>query len=502
LGEQVFEAKHSRSIKKTANIGFSFERMAANKQIGLAGARQEGQIQHLGFVLFTHVQNKNEKYHLFANYIYTNHDAVEQGGIRLGPNATPDSLFTYQDAPIRLPQAANEENRNSLHLTHFYTLAKEYIKVFHTIDFRHQYNRFFDDNVAKRTASEPPLFYPALRIDSTKTNDRSLYRELENIGGITGNHPLFFYKLYAKRRDASVKFLTLSQIDAIDSSQVAKVSRRSYGQNFLGGETQFRLRDIFNITAVAEYQLFRDYLATVSARVKYFTFLQSRSSYSPTITQQLMESNHFFWDNNFDNIIADRTAASVHGILWRNTLWAEIARVNLQNYVIYNTAAQPEQLGRQLSFYTAQVRHQLRLKNFHADHTLAYNKLNNAAEIRMPTWLVNSKLYYQGFLFKKALYGQIGIETYLIDDYYADAYMPVTQQFYLQNKFKVPNYNLSEKPYPVVDLFLSADIKSFNVFLKMAHVNQGLPRNGYFTSPYYPGLSRSFVFGIKWMFYD
>jgi hypothetical protein len=36
----------------------------------------------------------------------------------------------------------------------------------------------------------------------------------------------------------------------------------------------------------------------------------------------------------------------------------------------------------------------------------------------------------------------------------------------------------------------------------MAHDNQGFPELGYFTSPYYTGMQRSFVFGLKWMFFD
>jgi hypothetical protein len=505
-GEQIFEAKHSRSIKKTANIGFAFERMSAQKQFGLQpGVGNQSLTQHTGFVLFTHLQNKTGKYHLFSNYTYVDHDLAETGGMKIGSEATRDSVFAFftgGDQPAWLYQAANEEKRNHAHLTHFYTLAKEYIKVFHTVDFRHQYNKYFDDQVRPNGAVKPPLLYPAIKLDSTKTDDRSWFRELENTAGITGNHPLFFYKLYARRRDASVSINTRSVVDPIDSTRTLQGYGRKYGQNFLGGETQFRLKDIFNITVNAEYQLFKDYLATASAKVKYFTFSQSRSSYSPTIVQQLMASNHFSWNNNFENIVADRTAASLQGTLWHNSLTAEVARVNLQNYVIYNTAAKPQQLNKQLSFYTAFVHHHLALKNFHADHVFSYNKLDNAEEIRMPTWLVNSRLYYQGSLFKKALYGQIGVETYLLDDYYADAYMPVTQQFYLQNNFKVPGSNYSGKPYPVVDLFVTVDIKSFNGFVKMSNINQGFPQEGYFPTPYYPGMGRSFVFGIKWMFFD
>jgi hypothetical protein len=53
-----------------------------------------------------------------------------------------------------------------------------------------------------------------------------------------------------------------------------------------------------------------------------------------------------------------------------------------------------------------------------------------------------------------------------------------------------------------VDFFITTDIKNFNLFLKMAHLNQGFPREGYFTTPYYTGMERSFIFGLKWMFFD
>jgi hypothetical protein len=113
----------------------------------------------------------------------------------------------------------------------------------------------------------------------------------------------------------------------------------------------------------------------------------------------------------------------------------------------------------------------------------------------LPKWLVDSKVYYEGYLFKKALFGQIGVETFVMDDFKADAYNPVLQQFYLQNNFTIPSY-------PVVDFFITTDIKNFNLFLKMAHVNQGFPKEGYFSTPYYTGMQRSFIFGLKWMFFD
>ena len=507
-GEQVFEAKHVRSYKQLASLGFAFQRISAEKQIGV-GRLDAGQVDNLGLNFFTHVQNKTGKYHLFSNYTISRHEVIESGGIKVvSPEAAnnADSLYRYQDAPVWLNGAANREKRNYFHFTQFYTLAKEYIKLFHTTDFRRQTNIYSDNQlqVGRINGERVPAFYPRVLLDSVTTNDSTVYREWEHTVGITGNHPLFFYKLYAKNRTANALFSEKTPfINPINDSVTLLPLRQKLNQNFIGGETQFKLKDIFNITTVAEYQLFRDYYAQAAARVKFFSFSQSRTSYSPTLTQQFYTSNHYEWHNDLENIVADRTAANINVNLFKNSIQAEVARVNLQNYVVYafnedsslpNDVA-PQQLGNQLSFYTATLHHHLKIRNLNLDHVLVYNELSNAAQIRMPAWMVNSKIYYEGYLFKKALFGQAGIETYINDDYYADTYNPALQQFVLQNSFEV-------KKYPVVDVFITADIKSFNLFVKFAHVNQGYPAPGYITTPVYSGMPRSFVFGLKWMFFD
>ncbi|MGB3617910.1 MAG: putative porin, partial [Catalinimonas sp.] len=80
-------------------------------------------------------------------------------------------------------------------------------------------------------------------------------------------------------------------------------------------------------------------------------------------------------------------------------------------------------------------------------------------------------------------------------DYFADAYMPVTGQYHLQNEFAV-------RAYPVADVFANVRIRRANLFLKVSHANQGFPTAGYFQTPYYPGLLRSFEFGVHWQFFD
>jgi hypothetical protein len=144
---------------------------------------------------------------------------------------------------------------------------------------------------------------------------------------------------------------------------------------------------------------------------------------------------------------------------------------------------------------TASLNHALAWGKFHWENLIIYSNTADAPAIRVPDWALSTKAYFEGYIFKKALFGQAGVESTFRSDYYGDAYAPALQQFYLQDNFVLERY-------PVVDVFVAADIKSLNVFLKLAHANEGLTGSGYFTTPYYPGMRRSFIFGVKWLFFD
>src|SRR5690554_6249188 len=80
--------------------------------------------------------------------------------------------------------------------------------------------------------------------------------------------------------------------------------------------------------------------------------------------------------------------------------------------------------------------------------------------------------------------------------YYADAYMPATQQFYLQDDFNV-------FAYPVVDAFFNFRIKRTRVLFRYNHANSYAMRQpGYFVTPYYTGLNSMLDLGINWSFFD
>ncbi|HRX24931.1 MAG TPA: hypothetical protein P5512_12375, partial [Chitinophagales bacterium] len=148
-----------------------------------------------------------------------------------------------------------------------------------------------------------------------------------------------------------------------------------------------------------------------------------------------------------------------------------------------------------LTFGASKV-HQLELRknfsfgNFHMNNHLGWQRATEAV-IHLPEFLVDISWYYEASLFKSALQMQAGIDTWWVSDYAADAFDPVSGQFYYQSTDTLSFY-------PVTDAFVNFDIKSFRFFVKGVNLTQGLFAKGYFEAPDYPMPPRSVRFGLRW----
>ncbi|WP_157593227.1 putative porin [Rufibacter tibetensis] len=514
LGEQIFRAKHTRNILPNWNVGIGYERVGSERQFGSLGSGIDGLVSHYGIQAFTHYYSKNERYRLMANYNLSSHEQIELGGIRPDEEDEIDSLFSYKSEAVWLQKAATNEKRNNFHATQWYKLLGPGLQLYHTLDVNSHNNDYSDqelpDGTEAATGTRAVLkFYPRARLDTAQTYDDSYFTQMENTFGVMGSSRLFVYRAYAKRRDGSYEVTAEGVERGTDPEGGALVTsylereKRTIADNFIGGEAQFRLKNDIYVTTDAEIQIGGgDYRLNAQARFKYLTFRQTRTSYSPTLLQRVFVSNHFKWTNDFENTQATQTAAGIDAGFKNHYLNGFVQFTNLVNHVYYQDSlngawAEPAQVDGSLNLLQAGLRYKFNVKSFVLDNTVYYNKVNGGDYIRMPEWYVNSKAYVQGPLFKGAINVQTGLEMNWHSEYYADGYMPVTQQFHLQNRFLVSRY-------PTLDLFLNTDIKTINIFLKLSNINTVVRswEQGYFTTPYYVANPFSFIFGLQWNFYD
>lgn len=543
-GEQVFEISYSRSLKKNFSVGVDYERIASNK-ISAARSSRDALVEHSNLLLFGRFQTDNGRYHLLFNVSNARHRGVEQGGIRpiinykadgttidtVRSELGPASLFKYGQQQVYLTTAINYEDRDELYFTHTYRLLGRGLTVYHTFNFKRQYNSYAD--LALKTTADPSFFYPRELGSRGATIDRAQFNQVENTVGVLGRTSAVEYRLYARDRVASLVSSTLA-----DSATATKLylqpgnddrgaPTRKLHQFFVGGTAAFNYRTIYAIETAGEaYLLPLSGLSTDSYSLEYWLRGRVRtgplsaealiSSYSPTLTQQEFYGNHYRWNHwagNYKNPITNATDGKFSNtstqqltgrlqlklptvlVLREQRFEASASLVNTKSLVYYDSLGLPTQSNIANQLIIVAARHRARLGRFGIDNQATYTRGGDVNGLRIPALVTESRAYYEAFIFRKALFSQTGLELYCQSAYRAFAYSPSTQQFYQQNAFKIG-------AYPIVNAFFSADIKTVSVFLKVAYLNQNLGRDGYFATPYYSGYPRRFQFGVRWNFFD
>lgn len=522
-GEQVFELSYTRSINKNASVGLAYERFAAN-QLYATNSRT-GLVEHTNFLFFARFQSTDGRYHALFNYNNVRHRSVEQGGIQPQPerqngpvtipaDTVPEQLFGYGDEAPRLFQATNIEHRDGLRFVQTYRLLGRGLTAYHIVDWRRQMNRFQDifGLIGNNPSGTDDInFFPVVLLSRTATDDRAELQQVENTVGVLGRSETVTYRLYGRLRSASLT--TRRRVGEPGITVPPEVERYGLlsdtkdGNAFVGGTADFRYK-IFAIETAGEYAFPGEYWARGLARLGPLTGEVLSTSYSPTLTQQRFSGNHYRWGKNFDplkstygadlgldNTQVNQLTVRLDQTLGKHRFEASAALINITNLVYYDEFAEPVQSNQPRQLLTASVRHRFNVGNLFFDNQVHVTRGGKENEIRIPDLITNSKIYYQGYLFKKALFGQIGAEVYYQSSWKPYDYNPDTQQFYLQNSFTAGNF-------AVADAFVTGDIRTVAVFLKMAYINQGLLRDGYFVTPYYTSLPRRFELGIRWQFFD
>jgi hypothetical protein len=518
LFQQLLNVTHTRNINPRWNIGLDYQRLTSSRQYGY-NSRNERHADDYAVVVHTRWISADSNYHILAHFSHLNHHVNEQGGLLDSLSADPDNLITnYQEEgqsqlpPLQGsdPTVRSNDYRNNWHVYHQYKFGNGF-QVYHIFDrqtHRYSYNDY-ENRYDNFFNFRRDYFYPDVNEDRSyryyfsddSTRDNMRYVLYENRIGLKGTFRGWDYRLYARRRDFSVTyggdyqvFRGIPYINPTNTPYEAVRERRS--ENFLGAWGQYNFRKNIRLYAEGEYLLFRDYKLSATFESPWFRAGYLSMLYSPTLVQQRMSGNHFRWNDDLKTTSVNQLFGQLN--LKYKALYFEpsVTVMNLANYVYFDQTITPKQstpfqvvqLGATLAFHG---------KVFHAINQAVFTQTTTDANvIRMPTWFLNARWYAEGYLFKKALYMQLGFDAHYKSDYYADAYMPAIAQFYLQDNFLV-------RGYPVIDVFANARVGRVRLFAKMSHVNQGVVfGNGYFTSAYYPGQRRAFGFGVIWPLFD
>jgi hypothetical protein len=491
-GQNILRFDHSQNLSPRLNLGINVQRFTTNKQFGTSGQSdsQTNLAQNWGFVFHGNYRSKDEKYTFLGQFNHLNHHVYEQGGM------SPDSLnfktdrgIEYDNPSATFRTAQSWERRNNWHIYQQYVLAQSF-QVYHVFDYKRSIDVFSDTDL---TNARLYRFYNNYYYDSTQTRQEVKFRLFENKFGIKGRFQGFNYRAHYRQRIANMNGAYTK------SDSTTGTYRLSRFENFVGLWLAYYLKDSTQrATAEFEYLLGRDFKIKGEVVSKWFRVGYLSTFTSPTFVQQLYDANHLRWTNSNRLVNSNNIYGQINVNTKQLRLSPRLDYHLINNYFYYDTAAVARQYTSAFSVVRVGGEAEWRPGKFQFLTQTYYTLVSNNDILRIPRFFANFRATFD-FVYAKVLFLQVGGEIHYKSAYYADAYMPLTQQFYLQNRLKTEGVVYTE-------VFLNARINRVRLFVKMANAAQGNYQGalirGYFSTPFYPVVGRSLGFGVNWPLFD
>ena len=511
--QNILRFDMAQNISPRWNVGFDVQRFTAQKQFGTSGNNDPYKLlaQNWGVQLHTNYRSKNSKYTLLANFINMNHSVDEQGGVLPGQTAGGELIpYNYTgDSRLRSGTTNTQgphgwEIRNNTHVYQEYILDKGF-QLYQKFDYQVQKNFYQDDTLQLNRSITPlgsttPLpFYPTIFGDTSRLEQHARFRLLENQVGLKG---------IAQYKGASFNYRAYLRVRNYAQSSLYNTSRTNYNtygttrtETFVGGWLGYYFPDsLSRLTAETELGAGGSYRIQGQLDSKFLTAGGAYLNVEPTLIQERFQSKVYIWPDATRGLgtLSKRNYLYAYGKLnvrVKNLrLEPSLDYYLVKNYVYFDTDGNVQQERSPISIVRPGLGYHLQIGKFLVSGQAYYTAKEGPDVIRMPPVFVNTRIQYE-FLYAKVLYIQTGVDLHYKSPYYADAYMPLTQQYHLQNRQQVEGYVLA-------DLYANLRINRTRLFVKLTHANQGLITPGYFVAPDYLQMRRGFAFGVDWYLFD
>lgn len=477
-GRNVVDFNFSRNINAQWNVGFDVHKISSFKLIGSSSLR-ETQISGTGVDAYAFHSSKNSKYHLMFHVYKFEHKATETGGIDVADDAEERDYFQYQDSDVKLRNAVSYDTRLRLHLYQEYSVA-EFFEVFAVVEKNNVENRFEDFPL-----SDTPDYYDQFLIRTDSTLDASLFNEWESKAGLKGRvGKRIFYSGYIKRRDLDFNYRYLDNFGHT-------------AENYIGGDIKLYVTQNNALSGQIEVMDGGQYTFSGQYENNFLKAKYTSSKYLPSFMSESYFGNHYEWSNSFDDVLSNTISGSLFYTFPFVRLEPEVKISTVDNLVYFGTDRLPTQNSAVALINNYSLKSDFTLgKHFKLENKLIFNHVSGDGgdAIRTPDWNYFGKWYYENIVFNNYMEMQLGFDLRWQSAYYANAYDPITQQFYIQNDFEIPSFWTA-------DLFFVMKAQKLSLWVKLKYLNQK-KEEGYFDTPFYPATRRMIDLGLRWHFYD
>jgi len=500
--EQNFSILHSQNIGDNLTLAAKFQIVSA------AGDFQRQQANNSSFFFTSGYFTNNRRYGVIASYVTNSFKVEENGGIF---NDSTFEIGTESDTkriPVYLLEAQNTWKEAAVSLNQYYFLSKKELtetdstplkniqKVFSPGRISHSFH-YTRNKLMYEDNNPDTLFYPAFYFDSSYTKDQLNYQQLDNTltwtNSVLKTSPFVLSMsvkhLYGKymdyERDSLLFDQSINQLIYKGSITIRPIPSLSiYGEaNLINGDYN---NGDYRFFAFAS----KDFIHKSGKRSQVLLKAEY-SQQKPAWFYQHYISNHFIWENDFSKTGTFNTSLEIK----RHDLQFKFNFYTVSDFVYLGIDTLPKQAQKDVNIMNGIVHYYNRFHKFDIDVGAVYHFVSDPDIIRIPKIMGTFSMYFVQDLFKKALRTQLGFDLYYNAKYRADAYMPATRSFFIQDDTQLDQLF-------VADAVFKFQVKTARFFLKYIHVNSLLGKRNYFRTPHYPIQEASFKFGISWIFHD
>ncbi|QEC52619.1 putative beta-barrel porin [Anseongella ginsenosidimutans] len=503
--EQIFRFIHTQNIKPRLNAGVEY------RKIGSEGYYPNQNTNHLNLAAFTWYQSENLRYNLIGNIVYTDLRAPENGGL------VNDSIFeipSNEDQILQervfLEDARTRWRGTAIYLKQYYNIGRvdriDTGKTYAEKVYPHQrvsHSIYLENrSYTYQDKSGNPSYYYFIYNSEPNPLDSIHYRNIENeftlsVFGRTGQKQRAFSK--AAILQAGIKHRLVSYAQGpIDTT---------FNVLSLKGQAGYQLSEKLGIIFNGERVFLGPYDGdvTLSADARLFISenigeIRLGGLYQRKRPEFMFEnyySSYHRWEQDYERINLSQLSFSYYHDKLKLGLSGEYSLIS--NYTFFrgrDNYVVPYQFTGEMDILKVTLEKDLNfLKNFVFSGHLVYQYSNYRNILLTPEAYAYGSLFYRNKLFG-VLDFQLGVDVRYFTETEAYSYAPELGRFFVDDNAKTIG------DYPIVDLFLTADLRRTRFLVKFDHANQGFPERGYYTVKRYPMPNRTLKFGISWRFYD
>ena len=490
--EQDLHIDHSQNVASWFNLGLRF------RYTNSPGSYNNQKSDDKNFVFKTRFQTRNYRYIVLANYLHNKLKVEENGGIVYDSVFEDNTKTARNSIDVNLSTAKNQIVQNGFYVKQIFKISKHNrfretdssnfrVPIFNpgTVSFSsnllHTSLNYYQD-------LSDSAFYNVLIDTINPTNDSTHIFKIENelawtnADNIRRQHITFYIgirHLYTELSGFTDKRIYNQLIPkaGITFFPLQKI-QFDFSGDFVTGNSN-----------VGDFNL----LGKISWNTG-FGILSLKSNFAQRSIAwfyQNYTSNHFIWENNFKQQLYLINTAEYNFMKFT----AGLETTNISNYMYMDTIGLPSQINEGQDVLRVYIRKLFAIKNWKFDIKGIYQKVSRDRLLRLPGFIGDLSVYYTKDLFKQAAILQTGFDMRYNTSYFANAYMPATKSFYLQNEKKIGDYIYA-------NVFLNLQIKRARLFLKYQNLGSLAQDYRYYTVPSYPMQDHGFRFGLSWMFYD